>query len=129
MVNVDKVKAAMERARTAQERLYLDTCTVTEFQDSTDSTTGLSEWEEVVTLKDQPCKLSFETLKEATTTGSGVAVSQIVKLFISPDVEIKPGSKISVTRDDLTTDYTYSGVPHIDSVHQELVLTLFKGWA
>lgn len=129
MVSGQKVLAVMEKAREAQEALYFDTCTVTEYQESFDSETGLSSFGEIVTLQSQPCKLSFETLKEATSTGSSVAVSQVTKLFISPDVTIHPGAKISVTRNNKTIDYACSGEPFIDSIHQEIVLTLFKGWA
>jgi len=118
----------MRKAREAQEKLYFDTCTITEYREHTNPNTGLSDFSEVSVYENLPCKLSFESLKEAQTTGSTVKVSQITKLFISPDVEIKPGSKISVTREGKTTDYTYSGVPMVDQIHQEIVLSLFEGW-
>lgn len=79
-------------------------------------------------LEDQPCKLSFETL--TSSNGDPVAtVSQSVKLFISPDVVIKAGSKIIVTQHGRTTEYSNSGVPAVYPTHQEIMLTLFNGWA
>lgn len=79
-------------------------------------------------MEDQPCKLSFETL--TSSTGDPVAtVSQSVKLFISPDVVIKAGSKIIVTQHGRTTEYSNSGVPAVYPTHQEIMLTLFEGWA
>lgn len=72
--------------------------------------------------------VSFETL--TSSTGDPVAtVSQSVKLFISPDVVIKAGSKIIVTQHGRTTEYSNSGVPAVYPTHQEIMLTLFEGWA
>lgn len=119
----------MQAARAAQEELYLDLCTVTEYQEITDPDTHLTNWKEVVILKDYPCKLSFETMKETEPDGAAVGISQITKLFISPEVVIRPGSKISVTRGEKVMDYTNSGPPTFDKLHQEIMLTLFKGWA
>lgn len=56
-------------------------------------------------------------------------VSQSVKLFISPDIVIKAGSKIIVTQHGRTTEYSNSGVPAVYPTHQEIMLTLFEGWA
>ena len=89
---------------------------------------GMTNFQEVTVLEDQPCKLSFETL--TSSTGDPVAtVSQSVKLFISPDVVIKAGSKIIVTQHGRTTEYSNSGVPAVYPTHQEIMLTLFEGWA
>ena len=89
---------------------------------------GMTNFQEVTVLEDQPCKLSFETL--TSSTGDPVAtVSQSVKLFISPDVVIKAGSKIIVTQHGRTTEYSNSGVPTVYPTHQEIMLTLFEGWA
>ena len=51
-----------------------------------------------------------------------------MKLFISPDVLIKAGSKIIVTQHGRTTEYSNSGVPAVYPTHQEIMLTLFEGW-
>ena len=83
----------------------------------------------MVVLENQPCKLSFETLKSAVQTDSAATVAQITKLFVSPDVSIRAGSKITVTQDGVTTDYTRSGVPAVYPTHQEIVLELFKEYA
>lgn len=91
-----------------------------------DSRSKLTKTESVVVLEDQPCRLSFETLRAAVQTDTAAAVTQITKLFVSPDVVIRPGSKITVTQDNVTTDYTRSGVPAVYPTHQEIVLELFK---
>ena len=114
--------------RKALERLWKDRCTIYTQEKVKDPTTKLTDFEEKPLLQDQPCKLSFETL--TSSTGDPVAaVSQAVKLFLSPDVVIKAGSKIIVTQHGRTTEYSNSGVPAVYPTHQEIMLTLFNGWA
>ena len=87
----------MNAHRKALERLWKDRCSIFVKEKVTDPTTHLTDFEEKPLLQDQPCKLSFETL--TSSTGDPVAaVSQAVKLFISPDVKIPAGCKIVVTR-------------------------------
>ena len=92
-MSIEKARIA---ARKALERMYQGRATVIEYQKVKDEW-GMTNFQEVTVLEDQPCKLSFETL--TSSTGDPVAtVSQSVKLFISPDVVIKAGSKIIVTQ-------------------------------
>lgn len=114
--------------RKAVESLYLGKCTVYEHRKKKDEKTKLTGYEEVMVLENQPCKLSFEKVTAAASDGTSVAVSQEAKLFFSPDIAIKPGSKITVTQDGRTTDYTYSGIPAVYPSHQEIVLELFERW-
>ena len=113
--------------RTALERLWKDRCSIFIREKVTDPTTHLTDFEE----KDQPCKLSFETL--TSTNGDEVATAQqVVKLFLSPDVKVPAGCKIIVTRpNDVERTFTYSrsGEPGVFSNHQEIMLEPFRGWA
>lgn len=120
------VQAAQGAARKAVEATYSGTLTVTEMKKDMDTRSKLTKTGPVVVLEDQPCRLSFETLRAAVQTDTAAAVTQITKLFVSPDVVIRPGSKITVTQDNVTTDYTRSGVPAVYPTHQEIVLELFK---
>ena len=86
-------------------------------------------FKEVAILENQPCKLSFSTLKEANQDDTGAAVIQIVKLFCDNQIDVKPGSKIVIQRDGRTYEYSQSGQPGIFSQHQEIVLIPFQGWA
>lgn len=117
--------------RKALERLWKDRCTIYTQEKVKDPTTKLTDFEEKPLLQDQPCKLSFETL--TSSTGDPVAaVSQAVKLFISPDVKIPAGCKIVVTRfNDLERTFTYSksGEAGVFTNHQEIPLVPFKGYA
>ena len=74
------------------------------------------------------CK--FKTINNTNSTETGAsAVVQIAKVFLAPEIKVKPGSKLSVTQNGVTTEYKSSGEPAFYSTHQEIVLELFKGWA
>ena len=115
-------------ARKFVESLYLDTCNIYEFQHVLDETTGITSQQEVLVYKDVPCKLSYETKKQS---GDGVGSSLFlsVKLFLSPDLDIKPGSKIDVTKSGKTVSYKNSGLPARYINHQEILLDNWQGWA
>lgn len=121
-------KIELVKARKAVESLYFGRCTITEHQKvkRENKSTG---FEDVVVLENQPCRLSIQNINSTSTTESGAsALTQSIKLFISPDVKVKPGSKITVTQNGVTTDYKNSGEPAFYSTHQEIILDLFKEW-
>jgi hypothetical protein len=121
--------AATQMARNAQESLYFGKMTVREYQKGRNAKTKLTEETEVIVLEDIPCRLSFESVKAAEQTETTANVSQAVKLFLSPDISVKAGSKITVTQDEITRDYTYSGIPAVYPTHQEIMLDVFRGYA
>lgn len=127
------MRVALQKAREAHsralEKLYEDTCTVYERRAVQDEDSHLTDWQEVAVLEDQPCKLSFEKVSQVEQTDSAAELAQRIKLFISPNIEIKPGSKISIVHLGMITDYTYSGVPAVYETHQEILLDLFERWA
>lgn len=123
------ILAAQKAARKAQESTYFGVMTVTEYQKVKDERSKLTSSREVIVLEEQPCHLSFETLNPAVQTESAASITQSIKLFLSPDVTINAGSKITVTQDNVTADYMCSGVPAVYPTHQEISLELFKGWA
>ena len=117
------------KARKAIESLYTGTCTVTEHQKVTkaNKSTGFKD---VVVLDEQPCRLSFKNITDNNQEDNAAsAVIQVTVLFISPDVTIKPGTKITVTQNGATTDYQQSGKPAMYDTHQEIVLDLFREWS
>ncbi len=126
---VSAVRAAQEAARKAVEAGYSGSVTVTEMKKVKDKESKLTKKEPVVVLENQPCKLSYETLKSANQTDSAAAVTQVTKLFVSTDITIRAGSKVTVTQDGVTTDYTASGIPAVYPTHQEIILELFERWA
>lgn len=112
-----------------KEGTYAGLLKVTEYQSVKDPVTHITRTEKVVVLENQPCSLSFESIAAAVQTGTVATVSQAVKLFLSPDIIIKPGSKIKVTQTGVTTEYKSSGVPAVYPTHQEIMLELFDSWA
>lgn len=119
----------MVKARKTIESLYDGKCTITEHQKvkKENKSTG---FQDVVVLTDVPCRLSFKTINNTNQTDTAAsAVVQITKVFLAPEIQVKPGSKLTITQNDVTTEYKSSGEPAFYSTHQEIVLELFKGWA
>lgn len=118
-----------DKARTALESTYTGVCSVYEYGETTDPETHITTHGEKKVLENIPCRLSFSRIEAAENSGGAATAAQSVKLFISPDVSIKSGSKISVTQNGVTTEYASSGVPAVYPTHQEIMLELFRGWA
>ena len=119
----------MVKVRNAVESLYDGRCTIIEYKkvQKANKSTGFSE--EVV-LENQPCRLSFQNKSSTDPTETGASsIVQVVKVFLSPDIDVKPGSKLKITQNGVTTDYEYSGKPSFYHTHQEIILDLFKGWS
>ena len=122
-------KTKMVKARKAIESLYDGKCTITEHQKikRENKSTG---FQDVVVLEDIPCRLSFKTINNTNQTDTAAsAVVQITKVFLAPEIQVKPGSKLTITQNDVTTEYKSSGEPALYETHQEIILELFKGWA
>lgn len=117
--------------RKALERMWKDRCTVIQRVKVTDPDTKLTNFSETPLLENQPCKLSFEKL--TSTDGENTAAKfQNVKLFLSPDVVIPAGCKIVVQRfNEVDREFTFSnsGEAGVFTNHQEIYLTIWKGWA
>ena len=122
-------KAAMVRARKAIESTYSGVCTVIERRDVRNEETKITRKSEVVVIENQPCRLSFEKLNSVVQTETAAKLTQGTKLFIAPEIKIKPGSKIIVEQNGTATEYSASGEPAVYFSHQEIILELFKGWA
>lgn len=118
----------MQFARKAIEMMYIGTCDVIEHQEVSDPVTKKTGFAEVTTLLAQPCRLSF---KNNPTSGDGntASITQEIKLFVSPDIVIKEGSKIVVTQNGVTESYSSSSKPALYETHQEITLKLFDRWA
>lgn len=126
---VKAIEAARTAARKAQEIFYEGTCTVIEYKNLTDEASKITRQKEVAVLENQPCKLSFENLNASAQTETAAAISQGLKLFLAPEIKVNSGSKIVVTQNGVSEEYSASGVPAIYPTHQEIILELFRGWA
>ncbi|HBF0798881.1 TPA: hypothetical protein ACKOO2_002642 [Clostridioides difficile] len=111
----------VSKTRKAIEMLYRDKCTIVEYQPIKDAITKRTNNKEVIVLENQPCKLSYKNITSATD-GKVAKLEQTIKLFISPNIEIKAGSKLIIN----DKEYVRSGESAIYPNHQEIILELFK---
>lgn len=115
--------------RGAIEMLYLDSCNIYEYQNVKDPETKISKKQEVLIQEDIPCKLSYSSIDTAPVSDGAAQRNIIAKLFISPETEVKPGSKLVVLHNGENTDFASSGDPGIYPDHKEIMLKLFERWA
>lgn len=127
------IQSAIERARKRHrrqiEQLYDGICTVYEKRAVFDPETKVTRSEETAVFEEEPCRLSFSNSPAAADANPAAAVSQTVKLFLAPEKEVKPGSKIVVTQNGITESYAQSGRAAVYPSHQEITLELWKGYA
>jgi hypothetical protein len=102
--------------------------TVTEYREIT-KPNGSTGFEEVQVFTDELCKLSFSTLQTTNQDDADAKIVQVTKLFCDDGIQIKAGSKISIERKGKTFEFSQSGEPGIFTLHQEIVLVPFRGWA
>lgn len=116
----------VNKSRKAIEILYRDKCTIVEYQPIKDPVSKRTSNKEVVILENQPCKISYKNIVSATE-GKVAKLEQTIKLFISPNISIKAGSKLIITnQNNVTKEYVRSGESAIYPNHQEVILELFK---
>lgn len=115
--------------RTHLETLYLDTCSIIEYRSVTDPETHItSPNQEVTAHENVPCRVSHKSITPASS-GDVPSIDLLSKLIINPDIQVKPGSKIIVTRNGVSTAYKCSGAPARYYTHQEIMLELLEGEA
>lgn len=109
------------RAIKAFETLYEDTCTVIEKRKVKEN--GVTIQKDVAVLENQPCKLSFSSAQVTDGTNASKA-KQIIKLFVSPCINVNAGSKVTVKHQGVATTYKSSGQPLTYPTHNEIPLEL-----
>ena len=114
----------------AIKSLWRGKCTVTvRNNDTIDENTGRAVVCEVDTYKDEPCRISFDTVNATQPENNAANIVQSITLFIDRAVVVPEGSKITVTQNNVTAIYERSGAPAIYSTHQEIPLEIREGWA
>lgn len=119
----------IEIVRNAIESTYIGECDVIEYKTVKNEMNKRNEHREEVVLKKQKCRISFENISNSAQDENTNNITQKIKLFIAPEINIKSGSKIIVTQNNKTQTYKNSGEPATYETHQEIILELFKGWA
>ena len=110
-----------DRMAKAVSRLWTGKCDVINYTDTKDEN-GITKHDRRVIAEAVPCRLSYENDSLGTQTRTTDNISQTIKLFISNDIEIKPGSEITVTQNGITRSYVSSGIPSVYTAHQEVNL-------
>ena len=104
--------------------MYDSICSVT-IQEKYEKENGSTGFRDTMIIDNQPCKLQFSTVDAAQQGDAMATVSQVIRLFISPDVYVPAGSKITIN----AVDYTHSGAVAMYNTHQEIVLKLLDRWS
>ena len=118
----------LEKAKKAIQSLWTGVCNIFGFKDVEDKY-GATIHAEVALFENLPCRISFKNISQTSQTESFAVSSQVVKLFIAPDVYVPPGSVIEVTQNGITRKYKHSGISAVYTNHQEIVLEAYKGSA
>lgn len=118
------------RHRRQIEKMYEDRVMISRHESVKDPNTRETKQQLVPIFADQPCKLSQSGLARNSQTEAQNDLQYDAKLFISPDLEIKQGDVVAVTRAATGRVETYTaGEPFPPySSHQEILLTA-KEWA
>lgn len=115
------VSDVLKSAKDAIKSMWNGLCTIYKNEKSKNKY-GIVAFKKVEIYKNEPCHLSFENVSQADQTELGANVSQVVTLFISPEVYIPPGSTIEVTQNNVTRRYKNSGISAVYTNHQEIIL-------
>nr|DAF26647.1 MAG TPA: head closure knob [Caudoviricetes sp.] len=111
----------LKQAREAIQSMWTGICNIFGFKNSKNKYgTVVSEVKEL--YKNIPCRLSFKNISQTEQTESMAKTSQVVKLFIAPEVYVPPGSIVEVTQNGVTRKYKHSGISAVYTNHQEIIL-------
>lgn len=111
----------LKQAREAIQSMWTEICNIFWFKNSKNKYgTVVTEVKEL--YRNIPCRLSFKNISQTEQTESVAKTSQVVKLFIAPEVYVPPGSVIEVTQNGITRKYKHSGVSAVYTNHQEIIL-------
>ncbi len=107
--------------RTAIEKLYIGSCDIYEYRTATNPDNQREELSEILVCASVPCRISIQNSPVAGE-GETSSIGQAIKLFLAPEIDVQPGSKIIVTQHGKTAQYRDSGIAARYSSHQEIML-------
>ncbi len=90
---------------------------------------SITKFKETKVHSDIKCRLSYNSIGATANGEANATVTQIIKLFMAPEVEVKPGSVIHVNSMGITKAYKCSGKPAVYPTHQEIVLDILENKA
>lgn len=102
------------------ESTYTDTCNIYSFEKQLKG--SISTNVKVLKYEDIKCALSQKDLKSTEQTESQNKIEYQIKLFISPDIQITPGSHIEVKHCERLYNFIQASEPFVYPTHQEIIL-------
>lgn len=109
--------------------LWKDKATIINYVSKTDSDGITSSFKEII-ASNVPCKVSYSSDNTGLQTDTTDNISQTIKLFISNDIDVKPGSDITVKKANGRIEkYKSSGLVNSYTAHQEINLINVEGFA
>lgn len=112
------------RAKTALEGLYEGNARIYTYESKYNAESHSMVTETVVYCEGIPCRLSHSSKTSSTQTKTVDNAGQDIILYLSPDVELKAGSRAEVTQNGVTRVYDCMGVSAKYPTHQEVRLVL-----
>lgn len=109
------------------EQLYTDRAYIFRSEHKKDPVTKETKLVEVLVSEDVPCRISQSSSAVPIRSDNADAVFYNVKMFISPEVSIKQGDYVDVSRGGTIRRYV-AGEPFVYETHQEVALQR-KEWA
>jgi hypothetical protein len=109
----------LTRHRQAIERLYTDRVTIYRHQQVKDPITKETQLIPQPVYTDQPCRISQRALGQNNQTEAQNEIRYETKLFVAPELDIRQGDMLEITRGTVTRRYT-AGEPFPYSTHQEV---------
>lgn len=109
--------------------MWNGTCTVYCYIHTRDEVTKEVKLSRIMTLLDEPCRLSYGSAKPAVISDSVTTIEQEPTLFLSPEAEIPVGSDITVKQNGRVMNFKSSGEPRVYTTHQEIAVTLMRNIA
>ncbi len=121
----------VEKMKKALEPFYTHRCTVYEKEPLfIDGKTTFSEKEKYVMI---PCKLSVKAYLFGENAGSEknntLKITKKVKIFMPPQYEIKPGSRLEIYDGERCSMYARSGEMSFYASHNEVMAEIEKNYA
>lgn len=108
------------------EKFYNSTATITQFQPKSGVVNDVSG---IVVAENVPCRVIYKSIPHSAPSSTTATITQIIKLYLSPEVAVKAGSKVLVTTNGVETAYACAGEPALYTSHQEIELKLKDRWA
>ena len=121
-------KAYLAAKRNAMKELWTDICSIY-VRRAEARADAADTFAEVCIAENAPCRVSYGAGKAAKMKGGAAEIRQQVKLFLSNDICVPPGSRICVERGGQERMYRASAEAMRYTAHQEIEMELMDRWA